>query len=212
MNDWIIWQIADSAFPIGGFAHSAGLEAAWRGGEIPSPAALHGFLHSALHQCAGGLLPIALIAFREAPVICHADELCDLFLNHPVPNRASRAMGRALISTMRQIHPAYANVDLPPTHFAPALGLICRRLSLPEIQLARLLLHMTLRSTISAAIRLGIIGPLAGQSIQLSFAPLAESLSRRALGADPEDIAQTSPIADLFQGCHDRLYSRLFQS
>jgi urease accessory protein len=27
-----------------------------------------------------------------------------------------------------------------------------------------------------------------------------------------EDVAQTSPLADLFGSTHDRLYSRLFQS
>jgi urease accessory protein UreF len=27
-----------------------------------------------------------------------------------------------------------------------------------------------------------------------------------------EDVAQTAPIAELIQGTHDRLYSRLFQS
>ena len=33
-NQWLLWQLADSAFPTGGFAHSGGLEAAWQNGEV----------------------------------------------------------------------------------------------------------------------------------------------------------------------------------
>jgi urease accessory protein UreF len=34
----------------------------------------------------------------------------------------------------------------------------------------------------------------------------------RCSDLDERTIAQTAPVADLLQGAHDRLYSRLFQS
>src|SRR5258705_145761 len=55
--DWLLWQLADSAFPTGGFAHSAGLEAAWQHGEIRTAAELRQWLVSSLDQVAGTALP-----------------------------------------------------------------------------------------------------------------------------------------------------------
>ena len=34
MSDWLTWQVVDSAFPTGAFAHSFGLESAWQQGEV----------------------------------------------------------------------------------------------------------------------------------------------------------------------------------
>src|SRR5439155_820072 len=54
---WRLWQLADSAFPTGGFAHSAGLEAALQLGEIPDSPAFERFLRDALWQAGQGALP-----------------------------------------------------------------------------------------------------------------------------------------------------------
>jgi len=44
MSDWLAWQIVDSAFPVGVFAHSWGLEAAWQAGHVDGEAALRRFV------------------------------------------------------------------------------------------------------------------------------------------------------------------------
>ena len=48
MNDWLIWQMVDTAFPSGGFAHSAGLEAAVQWGELQPAGRLDLFLRESL--------------------------------------------------------------------------------------------------------------------------------------------------------------------
>ena len=55
-------QLADSAFPTGGFAHSWGLEAAWQAGELDA-GSLPPLLRQLLWQTAYGTLPIVTAAY-----------------------------------------------------------------------------------------------------------------------------------------------------
>src|SRR5450432_522762 len=55
-HDWLLWQLADSAFPTGGFAHSGGLEAAWQHGEIRGAEDLASFLEAYMCQVAAGMI------------------------------------------------------------------------------------------------------------------------------------------------------------
>jgi urease accessory protein len=93
-SDWIIWQLTDSAFPSGGFAHSGGLEAAAQFGEIDGAARLAEFLRASLLQAARGAVPFALAAGREPGQLPEIDLRCDAFLTNSVSNRASRAQGQ----------------------------------------------------------------------------------------------------------------------
>ena len=76
----------------------------------------------------------------------------------------------------------------------------------------RLFFFVTLRGLIAAAVRLGIIGPMEGQALQFRLSPQAELISERCTNLSVDHVAQTSPILDIVQGAHDRLYSRLFQT
>src|SRR6266853_826452 len=102
-NPWLLWQLADSAFPTGGFAHSAGLEAAWQHGEIRTATELRQWLFASLNQLACTALPFVNAAFAEPQRLTELDQLFDAFTSNHVANRASRLQGKALLGSAERI-------------------------------------------------------------------------------------------------------------
>ncbi len=219
-NDWQLWQLADSAFPTGGFAHSGGLEAAWQHGELANRAALAAFIEASLRQFGRGSLPLVTGAYDEPERLNDLDRLCENFLINHVANRASRLQGRALLASTERIFGASApswslrSADRQPPygHLAPVFGALAAHLHLGREQAARLSLFLHLRGLLASAVRLGIVGPLEAQALQHRLGSQAEEILQQCQDLPAEEIAQTAPLLDLWQGAQDRLYSRLFQS
>jgi urease accessory protein len=103
VSDWLLWQLADSAFPTGGFAHSAGLEAAWQHGEIRNRTELASFADSSLHQFGRSALPFVTMAHHQPDRLDEFDRLCEAFTTNHVANRASCIQGRAFLSAVERI-------------------------------------------------------------------------------------------------------------
>jgi urease accessory protein len=218
-TNWVIWQLADSAFPSGGFAHSGGLESAMQWHEVDG-ARLLDFIQSSLIQVGRSSLPFVVAAHNEPEQIGRLDRLCDAFLSNHVANRASRSQGRGFLASADA---AFASQEIAELrrlskhdqlagHFPPLFGAVTAALRVHVDQTARLFLFLTARSLISSAVRLGIVGPLRGQAIQHHLGPVCERVAQQCGQQCVEDVAQTAPVMDLLQATHDRLYSRLFQS
>jgi urease accessory protein len=216
----LVWQLIDSAFPSGGFAHSAGLEAAVQHGHVADSAGVRAFAKQSLAQCGRAALPIVTAAHRCADDIAELDELYDAFLSNPVANRASRAQGRALLTAVARAFPAVTIGPLQLAirgndtagHYAPLFGGIFKRLHVSLIDTQRAFLFIASRGVSSAAVRLGIVGAYEAQTIQAELSADIDAVIDDCGAVGPHDIAQTAPLIDLFQSTHDRLYSRLFQS
>ena len=216
-NSWLVWQLADSAFPSGGFAHSSGLEAAWQMGEVPHRAALRRFLRDAVAQAGRSGLPLVNTVHRDPGRLRDMDALCDAFLTTTVANRASRIQGRSLLSTCVRVwgnrmtaleHEARSLC----VHYAPVYGAALRALDIPLATTQCLFLYLAARGILAASVRLGIVGAFVAQQLQHECAADFDETLDRCRDLDDADLAQTAPLLDLYHSAHDRLYSRLFQS
>jgi urease accessory protein len=226
--DFIIWQLMDSAFPTGGFAHSSGLEAAWQHGEVRGRVELLSFAETSLDQLGHGYLPFVMAAFDAPERLAQFDQLCDAFTTNHVANRASRAQGRAFLTAVERIFPerraptrlvagletklAESVLGAPFAHFAPVFGACLRQLHISRATTARMFFFNHLRSVLAAAVRLNIVGPMEAQMVQHKLSARAELVRQKCERLTLDQIAQTAPLLDLWQGAQDRLYSRLFQS
>jgi urease accessory protein len=218
VSDWLVWQLVDSALPTGLFAHSWGLESAWQHGEVPDARALEQYVEAALLQTGFGSLPFVNAVHQSPDRFEALDAFTDAVLINVVANRASRAQGRTLVATAARIWPSDALTRLEArarqgfAHAAPVSGATFHLLQLPLPVVQKAILYGTARGVLSAAVRLGIVGSYQAQRMQHACIPLLDSLAERCASLSIEDLAQTSPVNDLLQAGHDRLYSRLFQS
>jgi urease accessory protein len=142
-------------------------------------------------------------------------------LTSHVARRASRAQGRALIAAVTRAFDAEARLDelgatirrgASPGHLAPTWGAASALLGLSRSDAREIHLHSVLRGVVSAAVRLGMIGPFEGQGIQRRASADVESVLAASEGRSASRAAQPVPWLDIVGARQDELYSRLFQS
>jgi urease accessory protein len=223
-------QLGDSAFPIGAFALSHGLETAVEDGLVRDLAGAERYLASLL---AGGLAELDLVALLAAHR--HADDPAAvaawdraLLARKLVrePREASCRAGRALLRAAEAITAGHDEADrvraygeLTATGAAPGLhavvhGLVAASLGLGAEPAALVFGHAFLLGGLSAAVRLLPIDHLAPQAALARLRPgLVRAVARaadRAARDDPDELGGFAPAAELLAMRHERGAARAF--
>ena len=221
VSSYELMHLADSALPAGGYAFSAGLESAYRLGMLNGAAGLEQYLGAFLDGVATGEMPF-VIAGMEAD----DDELDEAVghygasLSAPAARRASLVLGRNWLRLLEGLYPGRAVEAIRrffssrnlPVHFAPTFGRGLAALGWDGDAARQLFLFQAVRDQLSAAVRLGAVGPMAGNRLQMKFYGRCRWLLEANRERHWRQACRGAPLVDLAQLQHDRLYTRLFQS
>ncbi|KAJ3324215.1 hypothetical protein HDV06_000254 [Boothiomyces sp. JEL0866] len=233
-QDYTLLLLSDSALPVGGFVCSSGLEAAIQTGNYRD---LKFFIKQSLLSVNSSTVPFIKSTFEclkildlkkqepsedELPKvidrILELDHKYDTMigLNH-ISKRASLQQGIAYLSLSTKSF-SFTNVfkrallKQEGGHLPICFTIVCSYFDLPLERIIYLYLFLQMRSIISSAIRLSLIGPYEGQQILFEEGTLIDHVMDIG-SADSEDEGySTWPLLDIVQGCHDRLYTRIFNS
>lgn len=217
---WLIWQLVDSAFPVGAFAHSGGLEAAVQLGLVRDPRDVANYISASLRSCATLFGPVIVRILQSSDQYIEIDAFLDVSLRNPIPNQASRSQGQAFLYTACEI---WSDPFLQQTkislqnkewfgHLPVSFALVCKVLQLDIVKAVDAFLFCQTRGMISAAVRLGVIGSRQAQKVQWNLSAHRDRWLSVAIETPLEDIAQTAPLIEMLQAQHEKLYSRLFVS
>ena len=105
-HEFLVWQLIDSGFPAGGFAHSGGLEAARAARTVVDGAGVLRVRAAVAGARGPQRTAVRHGRARTTREHCRARSSCrDVFLTNPIANRASRAQGRALLTSVARSFP-----------------------------------------------------------------------------------------------------------
>ena len=227
-------QLTDATLPTGGFAHSAGLEAAVQLGVVgKGGAGLRSFVIAAARSAAQQQAPFVVAAHAAVHAAAASgggatalDEWAALdaqlhaLLAPTAPAcRASKLQGGALARISEAwlggsgdgnggVVPLARALKARGGHAATVLGALSALLDLPLDASLDAFVHTTARDILSAAVRMNVVGPLAAVPLHAAVIEEAAIVVDGLPGC--ERAAGGAPLLDAAHACHDILERRLF--
>ncbi|MDR3584535.1 MAG: urease accessory protein UreF [Desulfosporosinus sp.] len=214
-----LMQLADSAFPSGGFTQSFGLETFIQSGDIKTKQELAQFMQTLLYFT---WRPTDLLAVKLAWKATKQLDMKHLYLldkrlnamKLPSESReGSLKMGKRLRQLLAEIDPDYRlDAQFPFGHQAIILG---HYGAVAGIELTSLLVafaHMTTALLIANGVRAIPLGQTSGQQVLALLQPLLDTCIQWVTTATAKDWGGSAPAFDWAGMAHERLYSRIFMS
>ena len=150
--------------------------------------------------------------------------------NH-VTRRSSQSQGSTFLNLLSRgfplvqsaLHSQFTKVlrlNKTPGNFPICFGMCLEILGVSFGKMKALFLFLAARSLVSSAVRLNLVGPYKGnmilmqarEHIQTCLSEIIIQFDEDGTSLASDKAIQTSPLLDIIQGFHDRLYSRMFNS
>lgn len=213
-----IFQLFDSQFPVGAFAHSGGLETYGQAGAgLPQLRELLALQIS--HGWGRAELAAASLAWRAADGGTSLDALPRLAVlvsahkTIPSIHETSVRLGRRTLALLQRLYSDLSSLEaIEPPHHALVIGAAGRALALPLRELLVAFAHSLIAASVATATRCMPVSPAQGQELIVELQPTLAAAVSRAVEATEDDLFTSTPGLDI--RCHQQggLTTRLFQS
>jgi urease accessory protein len=207
-----LFQLADSALPVGALSHSFGLESMTEEGHLTVDG-LFGYISDLLQEALLLDAVFCRAAFRGEALAGLNRRFSALRLARE-SRLASLALGRRFLKLVCDLEPDAGLEDLAAgeNHFAIAFGFACGRLGFGVEETVMALLHQSVWNIISAAQRLLPLGQQQAQCIAWDLKPAMAEAVEKSAALRLEDVFCFAHLPEVASMRHPGLSTRLFIS
>ncbi len=225
-NRFLLLQINDSIFPIGGYTQSYGLETYIQKGLVKDADTAFLYVTGVLH---GSFLYTELLSARyaydyalsgEYEKLAHLDQLLRASKVPKEIRNASEKLGQRFIKTIQGMQlpdnerfTRYCDggASQPPNHCV-AYGVLCASAGIPKEDALQSFMYSNTSSIITNCVKLVPLSQTVGQNLLAQCHDVFETVLQKVTLLKEDQIGLSMPGFDVRCMQHETLYSRLYMS
>lgn len=223
-REFLLLHISDSAFPTGAFAYSSGLEALAEFGFIKSESELADYLFEVMKQAISFDVPFLnslCTSIDNEQALCQIVKTYDATFVSGEMLGGSLNLGKNWLRLLRDVLQENEAISFIthtfnkyrlPKHLLMVMAISLKIIGFTQEQIVLFHLNSIIRDQVSAAIRLGIVGPMQGHALQkVIYSELSEKF-QIDYKSTYENASKSGIMTDLAQILHNCVYSKLFKN